>query len=149
MVLFGKVEGISWNFDGSAGFTGLGIPAQLVVHYSIEGVGKSSGKLTTYIYCIVSTIDLFNFSLTSQSVANWFFLGFQSLNTYSSLVLLWVVTLTSTMLTKVTINFGSRFKFCGLTSFILEHTLHFIESWAICQFVTHYSTNMTRIVYWS
>jgi hypothetical protein len=49
---------------------------------------------------MVSKIDLFNYSLASQSVVDLFFFGFQSLNIRYSLVLLRVVTLTSTVLTE-------------------------------------------------
>jgi hypothetical protein len=85
-------------FVGSASFVELGILAQLIVHFVVEGVGKYDGRLNAYIYCMISTIDLFNFSLVSQSTTNLFFLGSQYLNTCSSFVLLQVITLTLTML---------------------------------------------------
>jgi hypothetical protein len=50
---------------GFVGSMELGILAQLVVHFPIERVSRSSGRLATYICCMVSTIDFFNFSSTS------------------------------------------------------------------------------------
>ncbi len=106
--------------------------AQLVIHSPIKGIGKSNGKLTTYICCIISTIDLFNFSYAPQSAIDVFVLGFQSLNTCSSLVLLCVVTRISIVLTEgVTILTLA----IGLNSIIeppLSPCLHFTKSWAVC-----------------
>lgn len=130
----------------SIGSTELGMLAQLVVHSPIKGIGKYNGKLTTYICCIVSTIDLFNFFYAPQSTIDVFVLGFQSLNTCSSLVLLNVITRTSIMLTEgvtiLTLAFGLNF----IIEPPLSPCLHFTKSWAICQFVTHYSAYMARVV---
>jgi hypothetical protein len=65
MILLGEVEGTSWSFVGSINFAKLGILAQLVVHFPTKGLGKSDGRLTTCICCMVSTINLFNFFSTS------------------------------------------------------------------------------------
>jgi hypothetical protein len=88
MILLGKIESTSWSFVGFVGFAKFGILAQLVVHFLVERVGKSSGRLTAYIYCMISTIDLVYFSSTSQLDADLFFLSFWYLNTCFSLVLL-------------------------------------------------------------
>jgi hypothetical protein len=59
---------------GFVGSMELSILAQLVVHFPIERVGRSSGRLATY------TIDFFNLSLASKSTTDLFFLSSQSLN---------------------------------------------------------------------
>jgi hypothetical protein len=105
--LLRKVEGISSSFVVFAIFVELNILAQLMVHSPTEGLGKSNGGLAACIYCMVSTIELFNLSLISQSIADLFFLGFWLLNTCSSIILFQVVTLTSTMLTKAIITLVS------------------------------------------
>jgi hypothetical protein len=43
----------------------LGILAQLVVHFPIMKEGISNGGLVAYIYCMVLTIEFFNFSYAS------------------------------------------------------------------------------------
>jgi hypothetical protein len=50
---------------GPIGFTEPNILAQLIVHSPTIMVGMSSGGLTTYICCMVSTIDFFMFSYVS------------------------------------------------------------------------------------
>jgi hypothetical protein len=66
MNLLGEVEGISYDLVGYARSIELGIIAQLVVHSPIVVKGiNSNGRMTTRIYCMVSTMDFFNFSSTS------------------------------------------------------------------------------------
>ncbi len=48
----------------------------MVVHSFTIMVGKSNGKLTIYICCMVSTIDFFNFSLVSKLAIDLLFVGF-------------------------------------------------------------------------
>jgi hypothetical protein len=72
MILLRKVEGISWSFVRFAGSVELGIPTQLKVHSPTKGVSKSNGELATYICCMVSTIDFFNFFSISQSTTSSF-----------------------------------------------------------------------------
>lgn len=102
MILLGEVERKFWSFVGFISSTKLNILTKLVVHSLVEGIGKFGGGLISYICYMVSTTNLFNLSLVSQYVVNLFSLGSWSLNTYYSLMLLWVVTLTSTMLIKTT-----------------------------------------------
>jgi hypothetical protein len=64
-VHLGKVEGTSWSFVGSKGFEELGMSTQLMVHYPIDRFCKLGGKLGAYICYMVSTVNLFNLSLTS------------------------------------------------------------------------------------
>lgn len=102
-----RYKGISLSFVVFASFVEFNILAQLVVHYATKGLGKSNGGLVVCIYCMVSTIEFFNLFLISQSIVDLFFLGFWPLNTCSTFLLLQVVTLTSTMLTKVIITLVS------------------------------------------
>jgi hypothetical protein len=75
-------------------------------HYVMDVDGLSIWGF--FLICwIVSTIDFFNYSYFSQSVALFVFLGCVSLNNYSSVTLLLVVTLTSTTFTYVVIVYVS------------------------------------------
>jgi len=66
MNLFGEVESTSYDLVGFLKSTKLGIIAQLVVHSPtiVKGI-NSNGGVTICIYCMVSTMDFFNFSSTS------------------------------------------------------------------------------------
>ncbi len=59
------VENTSCGIVGPIGSTEPKIPAQLIVHSPTIVVGMSSGEPTTYICCMVSTIDFFSFSSAS------------------------------------------------------------------------------------
>jgi hypothetical protein len=139
MILLEKVEGISLSFVVFASFVEFNILAQLVVHSPTKGLGKSNGGLVVCIYCMVSTIEFFNLSLISQSIVDLFFLGFWPLNTCSTLVLLQVVTLTSTMLTKVIVTLVSIMSLGSMVlppislnmSCILPNLGQFINLWPI------------------
>jgi hypothetical protein len=82
MILLGEVEGSSWSLVGFASSVELDIVAQLVVHSPTKELCEFGGGLIIYICCMVSTIEIFNFSSTSQPIINLFFFGFWSLNTY-------------------------------------------------------------------
>jgi hypothetical protein len=139
MILLEEVEGISLSFVVFASFVEFNILAQLVVHSATEGLGKSNGGLVVCIYCMVSIVEFFNLYLISQSIEDLFFLGFWPLNTCSTLVLLQVVTLTSTMLTKVIITLVSIMSLGSMVlppislnmSCILPNLGQFINLWPI------------------
>jgi hypothetical protein len=65
MNLCEKVEGTSFGFVGFVRSIELGILAQLVVHSPTIIKGILGDVLTAYIYCMVSTIDFFNFYFVS------------------------------------------------------------------------------------
>ncbi len=116
MSLLGEVEGNSWISSYSTSPTKLSISIQPTIHPLTVVAGKLSGGLTIYICYMVFTIIFFNFSFVSKSIINLFFLGSWSLNTCSSLALLWVVTWMSPMLTELEVTFTSTI---GLVSIIL------------------------------
>ncbi len=93
--------------------------------------------LCFWICWIISTIAFFNRSSFSQSVTFFAFPGFLSMNTYSSVVLLLVVTLTSTTFTFVMIIcLNNRLNFCYHHKFPLKHLLHLSKLWTICHFMS-------------
>jgi len=75
MNLFRNVEGTSCNLDGFARSIELGILVQLVIHFPTIVKGASNDGVVAYIYCMVSTMDFFNFLFASHFVMVLFFLG--------------------------------------------------------------------------
>jgi hypothetical protein len=75
MNLLGNVKGISCDLDGFARHVELGILVQLAVHSPTIVKGTSNGGVVACIYCMVSTMEFFNFLFASHFVVVLFFLG--------------------------------------------------------------------------
>ncbi len=75
MNLLRNVKGTSYNLDGFARFDELGILVQLLVHSPTIVKGTSNGGVVACIYCMVSTMEFFNFLFVSHSIVVLFFLG--------------------------------------------------------------------------
>jgi hypothetical protein len=75
MNLLRNVKCTSCNLDGFARFVELGILVQLVVHFPTIVKGTSNGGIVAYIYCMVFTMDFFNFLFASHSIVVLVFLG--------------------------------------------------------------------------
>ncbi len=91
-----------WDFYASIGVV-FGIPSYVVFHPSMDVDGLLIRVHVFWICWIVSTINYFNCSSFSQSTTLFVFLRFLSLNTYYSVTLLLVLTLTSTTFTSAMI----------------------------------------------
>ncbi len=140
MNLLGEVEGISYDLVGYARSIELGIIAQLVVHSPIVVKGiNSNGRMTTRIYCMVSTMDFFNFSSTSQYcifVPFWFSI-FEHM--FFNGLILSSCKMDINHVNRGSNNFylGYRFVFHKFSTFVLEHNSQTWDSWLICGLLSH------------
>jgi hypothetical protein len=75
MILLINIEGTSCNLDGFARSIELGIFVQLVNHSPTKVKGASNGGVVAYIYCMVSTMNFFNFLFASHFDMVLFFIG--------------------------------------------------------------------------